>query len=120
MDRAGKLSFAEKPTLTGELVLLRPVEGADAAGLFDLVEKLAETNVLGRGALSRILEQHHQSNDQKENNHPEREIPEIRVHSHPTAACRSPTPRGGSSCCKQPFKRTRLNCQEKRICLNLP
>jgi RimJ/RimL family protein N-acetyltransferase len=36
MDRAGKLSFAEKPTLTGELVLLRPVEGADAAGLFGI------------------------------------------------------------------------------------
>jgi RimJ/RimL family protein N-acetyltransferase len=36
MDRSGELSFADKPTLTGELVLLRPVAAADAAGLFDL------------------------------------------------------------------------------------
>lgn len=28
-----KANFAAKPTLTGELVLLRPVETADAAGL---------------------------------------------------------------------------------------
>lgn len=34
MDRSVKLSFAQKPTLTGELVLLRPVAAADAAGLF--------------------------------------------------------------------------------------
>jgi RimJ/RimL family protein N-acetyltransferase len=29
-----KTNFAVKPTLTGELVLLRPVEAADAAGIF--------------------------------------------------------------------------------------
>jgi hypothetical protein len=29
-----KTDFAVKPTLTGELVLLRPVEAADAAGMF--------------------------------------------------------------------------------------
>jgi len=29
----GELSFAEKPTITGEWVLLRPVDPADAAGL---------------------------------------------------------------------------------------
>lgn len=36
MDRSGELSFAEKPTLTGQRVLLRPVEVADAAGLFSV------------------------------------------------------------------------------------
>jgi RimJ/RimL family protein N-acetyltransferase len=36
MGRDGELSFAAKPTLTGELVLLRPVTAADAAGLFDI------------------------------------------------------------------------------------
>jgi hypothetical protein len=29
-----KTNFAVKPTLTGELVLSRPVEAADAAGIF--------------------------------------------------------------------------------------
>ncbi|MBB4959181.1 GNAT family N-acetyltransferase [Micromonospora polyrhachis] len=32
-----KISLAEKPTLTGELVLLRPVEAADVPGLVELV-----------------------------------------------------------------------------------
>lgn len=32
-DMPAELSFAEKPTITGEWVLLRPVEPADAAGL---------------------------------------------------------------------------------------
>ena len=36
MERWGKLSFSDKPTLTGELVLLRPVGAADAAGLYDM------------------------------------------------------------------------------------
>jgi RimJ/RimL family protein N-acetyltransferase len=34
MARAKILSFAQKPVLTGDLVTLRPVEAADAAGLF--------------------------------------------------------------------------------------
>ena len=31
-----KIEFSDKPTLTGELVLLRPVAAADAAGLYDM------------------------------------------------------------------------------------
>jgi RimJ/RimL family protein N-acetyltransferase len=36
MARQRTLSFAEKPVLSGDLVTLRPVEAADAAGLFAL------------------------------------------------------------------------------------
>ena len=36
MARSGKLGFAEKPVLSGDLVTLRPVRAEDASGLFDL------------------------------------------------------------------------------------
>ena len=55
---------------------------ADVA-LIDLVEKLAEADVLRRGALPRVLEQHHQGDDQQKNDDPERKIPEIRIHLRP-------------------------------------
>jgi hypothetical protein len=35
------LSFAEKPVLTGDLVTLRPVQPADAAGLFAMDDETA-------------------------------------------------------------------------------
>ena len=39
MTRPGTLSFAVKPVLTGNLVTLRPVQPADAAGLLAIDEE---------------------------------------------------------------------------------
>lgn len=53
MDSAGQMTFANKPVLTGDLVTLRPVEVADAAGLLTLdPETLRLTGTHGQNALT--------------------------------------------------------------------
>ncbi len=51
--------------------------------LIDLVQELAEGDVLRRRPLSRVLEQHDQRNDKQEYDHPKCKIPEIRIHLRP-------------------------------------
>jgi hypothetical protein len=58
--------------------------------LIDLGEQLAESDFAARRLLPRALKQSDQGQHKKENDHPKREIPEIRVHSHPTAALPKP------------------------------
>ena len=50
------------------------------AALIDLVQQLREGNVLGRGALARILEQGEQREQQQNDDHPKGEIAQIGVH----------------------------------------
>ena len=110
----------ERPIVVETARNIRPGDRDFAnMALIDLLKQLAEGDFAAWRLLPGALKQSDQGKHKKENDHPEREIPEIRVHSHPIAACRSPTPRGGSSCSKTPFKRTRPNCQGKRICLNV-
>lgn len=53
MDAIEKLSFADKPVLTGDLVMLRPVEAADASGLLALdAETVRLTGSHGLGAVT--------------------------------------------------------------------
>lgn len=45
-----KLSFADKPTLTGELVLLRPVGSADVPGLIEMLQDPESMRLTGSHA----------------------------------------------------------------------
>ncbi len=48
--------------------------------LIDVGQKLAVVDLLGGDALAGLLEQHDQSHDQQNDDHPKGEIPEIRIH----------------------------------------
>ena len=50
------MDFAVKPTLTGQRVVLRPVCGADAAGLLDLVRDPEGRQLTGTPAPSRPIQ----------------------------------------------------------------
>ena len=51
--------------------------------LVDIHQQLAKGNFRCLGSLSGILEQHHQSDNQQENDHPEGKIPNIGIHCGP-------------------------------------
>jgi len=46
----------------------------------NLVQELAEGDVLRRHSLTRVLKQHHERNDKQDYDHPKCKIPEIRIH----------------------------------------
>jgi hypothetical protein len=80
----------ERPSVGEGAVDVGPLDQhvTDAA-LVDLVEQLRERNVLGRRALAGILEQREQSEQEQDNDDPEREITEIGVHPVSSAPVRS-------------------------------
>ena len=51
--------------------------------LVDILQELAEGDLLRLRLAPRVLEQHDQRNDEKKNDDPEGEVPEIRIHNRP-------------------------------------
>src|ERR1019366_3791122 len=61
----------------------------------DLVQELAEGDVLRRHPLPRVLKQHDQRNDEQDYDYPKCKIPEIRIHlrsRHTSAPAQGPSP----------------------------
>jgi hypothetical protein len=64
--------------MAGDLIA-RDRHLADMA-LVNLIQKLAEGDILRRHPLARVLKQHDERNDEQDNDYPKREIPEIWIH----------------------------------------
>ena len=84
--------------MAGDFVA-RDGDVADMA-LIGLGEQLAEIDFLGRGALAGVLEQHHQRDHQKNDDHPQSEIAEIRIHLLSWEPLRSSVARLMSTICR--------------------
>ena len=74
--------IGRKGPVVGEMagdLIARDRNLADMA-LINLVQELAEGDVLRRHPLARVLKQHHERNDEQDYDHPKCKIPEIRIH----------------------------------------
>src|SRR5208337_1786974 len=74
--------IGRKGPVVGEMagdLIARDRNLADMA-LINLVQELAEGDVLRRHPLARVLKQHHKRNDEQDYDHPKHKIPEIRIH----------------------------------------
>ena len=75
-------SVGLKAAAVGERAVdFRPLDQDIAhPALIDLTEKLREGDVLGAGALTRVLKQREKGEQQKDDNHPQGEVAQVGIH----------------------------------------